>query len=116
MVTATELKAGLGDWLQTRLMPRLDDKRKLLIGTIYGLAAERIDAIIAEAAEIGAVKILAVVQPDGRIDIDRVFNAAMAQMQVQGKLKFSSWLLGSFAFDAEDLRELRQCIAGREAA
>ena len=116
MVTATELKAGLGDWLQTRLMPRLDGKRQFLLGTIYGVGAGKMDAIISAAAENGAVKALGIVQPDGRIDIDTLYNAALAQMQAQGKVTIDLPLLGTFAFDADDLRELRQCIAGRENA
>ena len=116
MITAAELKGGLGDWLQTRLMPRLDGKRQFLLGTIYGVGAGKMDAIISAAAENGAVKALGIIQPDGCIDIDTLYNAALAQMQAQGKLKIDLPLLGTFAFDADDLRELRQCIAGRENA
>ena len=115
MVTAMKLKAGIGDWLQTRLMPRLDGKRQFLLGTVYGVGAGKMDTIISAAAENGAVKALGIIQPDGRIDIDTLYNAALAQMQAQGKVKIDLPLLGSFAFDADDLRELRQCIAGREA-
>nr|DAH18737.1 MAG TPA: hypothetical protein [Caudoviricetes sp.] len=116
MITVAELKDGLGDWLQTRLMPRLDGKRQFLLGTIYGVGAGKMDTIISAAAENGAVKALGIVQPDGRIDIDTLYNAALAQMQAQGKVKIDLPLLGTFAFDADDLRELRQCIAGRENA
>ena len=85
MVTAMELKSGIGDWLQTRLMPRLDGKRQFLLGTVYGVGAGKMDAIISAAAENGAVKALGIIQPDGRIDIDTLYNAAMAQMQPRAR-------------------------------
>lgn len=114
MVNATQLKAGIGDYIQQRMMPRLDGKRQFLLGTLYGMCAGRMDAIFAQAAQNPTVRALGVVRDDGLIDIDAVYSAAHAQMQAQQKLRFVIPLMGEFTFDESDLRDLRECIAGRE--
>lgn len=112
MVTAEQLKNGIGTYLQSRLMPRLDGKRQFLLGMVYGLSANKMDELIAQGAQNPVVRALGVVQENGTIDIDALYNAALAQMQAQGKVPVEVPLLGTFAFDENDLRELRQMIGG----
>ena len=52
------------------------------------------------------------IDENGEIDIDALYSAALAQMQAQGKVSVDIPLLGTFAFDENDLRELRQMIGG----
>ena len=113
MITVNQLKGGLGDFLQTQLMPRLDGKRQFLLGTLYALSVNKMDALVAQLAQNDIARALGIVAPNGEIDIDVLYNAAYAQMQTQGKLKLDVPLLGSFAFDENDLRELRECIMRR---
>lgn len=112
MVTAEQLKNGIGTYLQSRLMPRLDGKRQFLLGMVYGLSANKMDELIAQGAQNPVVRALGVVQENGSIDIDALYNAALAQMQAQGKVPVEVPLIGTFAFDENDLRELRQMIGG----
>ncbi len=116
MVTSNQLKAGTGDFLQTQLMPRLDGKRQFLLGTLYALSVNKMDALISQLAQNDIARALGVVAPNGEIDIDALYNAAYVQMQTQGKLKLDVPLLGNFAFDENDLRELRDCIMRRSNA
>lgn len=112
MATTEQIKAGIGNYIQTRLMPRLDGKRQFLLGTVYGLCVNKMDTLIAHAAQNPTVRVLGVVQENGEIDIDALYSAALAQMQAQGKVSVDIPLLGAFAFDENDLRELRQMIGG----
>lgn len=112
MATTEQIKAGIGNYIQTRLMPRLDGKRQFLLGTVYGLCVNKMDTLIAHAAQNPTVRALGVVQENGEIDIDALYSAALAQMQAQGKVSVDISLLGTFAFDENDLRELRQMIGG----
>lgn len=114
MVTVEQIKAGLGDYLQTKMMPRLDSKRQFVMGMAYGLCMGRLDAVIAEAGESQIVKAMGLIDENGRVDIDVLYNAAIAQMQAQQRLQIDIPLMGSFAFDEADLRDLRECIARRE--
>ena len=113
MVTVEQIKAGLGDYLQAKIMPRLDNKRQFVLGMAYGLGAGRIDALIAEAWKNQIVKAMGLIDENGRVDIDALYNAAIAQMQAQQRLQVDIPLMGAFTFDEADLRELRECIARR---
>lgn len=113
MVTVEQIKAGLGDYLQTKMMPRLDSKRQFVMGMAYGLCMGRLDAVIAEAGKNQIVKAMGLIDESGRVDIDALYNAAIAQMQAQQRLQIDIPLMGAFTFDEADLRELRECIARR---
>lgn len=113
MVTVDQIKAGLGDYLQAKMMPRLDSKRQFVLGMAYGMGAGKIDALIAEAGKNQIVKAMGLIDENGRVDIDDLYNAAIAQMQVQQRLQIDIPLMGAFTFDEADLRELRECIARR---
>lgn len=113
MVTVEQIKAGLGDYLQAKIMPRLDNKRQFVLGMAYGMGASKIDALIAEAGKNQIVKAMGLIDENGRVDIDALYNAAIAQMQAQQQLQIDIPLMGAFTFDEADLRELRECIARR---
>lgn len=112
MITSEQLKTGIGNYLQKRLMPKLDGKRQFLVGTMYGLSAGKADALIAGATKHPIVRMLGVVHENGEIDIDALFEAAYAQMQAQQNLRLDIPLMGTFVFNADDLRELHQEIIG----
>ena len=113
MVTVEQIKAGIGDYLQAKIMPRLDSKRQFVLGMAYGMGAGKIDALIAEAGKNQIVKAMGLIDENGRVDIDALYNAAIAQMQAQQQLQIDIPLMGAFTFDEADLRELRECIARR---
>lgn len=113
MVTVEQIKAGIGDYLQAKIMPMLDSKRQFVLGMAYGMGAGTIDALIAEAGKNQIVKAMGLIDENGRVDIDALYNAAIEQMQVQQRLQIDIPLMGAFTFDEADLRELRECIARR---
>lgn len=55
---------------------------------------------------------LGIVRENGEIDVDALHSAACAQMQAQGKVTVEIPFMGTFTFDENDLRELRQMIGG----
>lgn len=110
MATTEQIKAGIGSYIQTRLMPRLDGKRQFLLGTVYGLCMTKADALIAQAAQNPMARTLGIVRENGEIDVDALHSAACAQMQAQEKLTVEIPFLGTFTFNENDLRELRQMI------
>lgn len=114
MITAEQLKAGIGSYLQTKMMPRLDSKRQFLLGTVYGLGAARMDALLSQAAKMPALRALGVMQENGEIDLSALYDAAQGQMQAQGKLTVEIPFMGTFSFDEGDLRDLYQAINGQE--
>lgn len=110
MMTCEQIKAGIGDWLSMKIMPRLDGKRQFVLGMAYALCAGKLDEIIAKN---DTVRALGIVDAQGCVDIDALYNAAFAQMQAQQRLEIDIPMIGAFAFDENDLRDLRESIARR---
>ena len=115
MITVNQLYAGIGEYMQSKLMPRMDRKRQFALGTVYALCAPRLNAIADAAAQSPAARALGIVHEDGSIEIDALYSAALTQMQTQHKLSIDIPLMGAFAFDESDLRDLRECIARKES-
>lgn len=113
MATAEQIRAGVGSYIERYIMPRLDSKRQFLVGMVYGVASGRVDALVQAACGSPALRALGIVRENGEIDLDALYNAALNQMQAQKKLEIDVPLLGEFAFDEGDLRELYNAIEGR---
>ena len=113
MATAEQIRAGVGSYIERHIMPRLDSKRQFLVGMAYGVASGRVDALVQAACGSAALRALGIAKENGEIDLDALYNAALNQMQAQKKLEIEVPLLGAFAFDEGDLRELYNAIEGR---
>lgn len=113
MANASQIKAGIGDYINQRMMAKLDSKRQFVLGIAYGLFVGRLDAILAVVQQNATARALGVVRENGEIDLDAIYNAAVAQMQQQGKLSFDIPLMGTFAFNVDDIRDIYNAIEGR---
>lgn len=109
MVEIAKIKAGVMDYATTHMMPKMDSKGQFVLGMTLGVLSGRIEAIVGKLADNELMKTLDVIQ-NGQLDYDALFNAAMAQMQRQGKLVWDVPMLGRLAFDEQDLRDLHQSI------
>lgn len=113
MANASQIKAGIGDYINQHMMQKLDSKRQFVLGMAYGLFAGRLDAILAVVQQNASARALGIVRENGEIDLDAIYNAALEQMQKQGKLSFDIPLMGTFAFNADDIRDIYNAIEGR---
>lgn len=110
MATTEQLRSGIGTYLQGHLMPKLDGTRQFLLGTVYGMAAGRMDDVLRQLGQHPAARALGAVKENGEVDLDAVYTAAYNQMKAQGKLRLNVPMIGEFVFDETDLQELYQCI------
>ena len=113
MANASQIKAGIGDYISQHMMAKLDNKRQFVLGMAYGLFAGRLDAILAAVQQNATARALGIVRENGEIDLDAIYNAALAQMQQQGNLSFDIPFMGTFAFNADDIRDIYNAIEGR---
>lgn len=113
MATANQIKTGIGSYLERHMMPKLDSKRQFVLGMAYGIGSGKLDALMQVVQKNDTLRTLGIVRDDGEIDIDVLYNAALGQMQAQKKLEIEIPLLGTFAFDEGDLRNLYDAIDGR---
>ncbi len=113
MANANQIKAGIGDYINQHMMQKLDSKRQFVLGIAYGMFAGRLDTILAAVQQNTTARALGIVCENGEIDLDAIYNAAIAQMQQQGKLSFDIPFMGTFAFNADDIRDIYNAIQGR---
>lgn len=116
MVTAKQVGAGIGDYLQKVVMPRMDNGRRVVIGTVYILLANRIDKIAEALSQSAMGKLLGVIDDDGQIDIDTLQPALTEQVRQQGKLELDIPYIGILGFGANDIDEVFRYIRNRGAA
>lgn len=109
MMEIARIKAGVMDYATTHMMPKMDSKGQFVLGLALGMVSSRIESIVGQLADNEMVKALGIIQ-NGQLDYDSLFNAAMAQMQRQGKLVWDVPLMGRLSFDEQDLRDLHQSI------
>lgn len=113
MANANQIKAGIGDYINQHMMQKLDSKRQFVLGIAYGMFAGRLDTILAAVQQNTTARALGIVCENGEIDLDAIYNAAIAQMQQQCKLSFDIPFMGTFAFNADDIRDIYNAIQGR---
>lgn len=111
MVNPTQIKNGIGAYLQNAIMPKLDSGRQFAVGMMYGIAGSKIEDIMRKIAEAPTVRMLGIVRENGDIDIDAIYEAATAQIRAQNKLTIDIPMIGKWTFDETDIRDLYQAIA-----
>ena len=74
---------------------------------------EKITARIAADAEAAnsAVRATGIITENGMVDIDTLYNAAMAQLRRQKTLPLDVPLIGRLTFDENDIAELYRTIS-----
>lgn len=105
------VKDGVIRYALEFIAPKMDSKGQFMLGAAAALLAGRAEGIVRQIAETPAVKMMGIIDGDS-IDVDALFDAMMAQMQRQDRLVLDVSLLGRMTFDAQDLRDLYQCIKG----
>lgn len=110
MVNLNQITAGLGDYIEAVMLPRMDSKRKFVTGIAYILIVSKMDQMISVISALPAIKMLGIIDPDGNVDIDSLYKAAKAQIERQGELEISIKMLGDFKFHAADIDELYRYI------
>ena len=116
MVTAKQVAAGIGDSIQKVGMPRMDKTRKIVIGTVYVLFANRVDVFSQTLAQSSTMKLLGVVSEDGEIDIDTLQPILSDQVRQNEKLELDIPFIGLLGFGPNDIDELFRYIRNRGAA
>lgn len=116
MVTAKQVAAGIGDYIQKVVMPRMDKTRKIVIGTVYVLFVSRVDVFSQALAQSNTMKLLGVVSDNGEIDIDTLQPILVEQVKQNEKLELDIPFIGMLGFGHNDIDELFRYIRNRGAA
>ena len=111
MVSVNKIRDGVIEYAHARVLPKLSPGKQFAAGTVLGIAAARVDAIANELAANSAVRATGIITENGMVDIDTLYNAAMAQLRRQKTLPLDVPLIGRLTFDENDIAELYRTIS-----
>lgn len=113
MVTINQVKTGLMKYIDTDMLPHLSGVKKVGLGVYAALAADNASRMVLQYKEHPAISVLDVVDKDGNIDIDKLYNAAVPMFSSGQKHSVNIPLVGEYVIDQNDIEKIYRYI--REA-
>lgn len=110
MVTMEKVKNGLIQYIQAELMPKLDGIKKIGLGLYAGMAADNAVKLATQYKDHPAVAVLEVVDKEGNVDIDKLYNSVIPMFQDGKKETIRLPLIGEFRIDRSDIDKLYNFI------
>lgn len=111
MIEMRRFKAGVLEYANREILPKMDPTRQFVAGVVLGLASNKMEAMLSKLAENELVKMLGIVEGD-QVDLDAIHNALQAQFAKQPVLPVDIPMMGRINFRAEDASTLFQIING----
>ncbi len=109
MVEYSKIKGGLMTYVDQHLMPKLDKQQQFLAGLAIGLYMPKADAMLDSLAQSEGVKALGLINGNS-VDLERIYEAAKAQIRKQNDLPLSFPLIGRVTIGEADIDELYRTI------
>lgn len=110
MVTLNQAKSGIMRYLDSEVLPHMSGPRKYGAAVYVALLMQGIEQRAGELAKMPAVKLLGVVDDDLRIDLDKLYAAAIEQIRYADRLEFDIPVAGRFSFCQADIDRLYEEI------
>lgn len=110
MVTSKQVVAGVLEYADRNIMPKLDGSKQFLAGMALGMVGGKAEALMASLSQQPMIAALGVVQQNGDLDLDALYAAAATQMDKQKNLSIDIPVIGRLTFDRGDLDELYRTI------
>lgn len=111
MNTVKQIEAGLAEFLDSELMPKLPDGgiQRVITGTAMGLLVKRSGNVIREYGEHPFVKMLGIVDDKGDWDLDTLKDEVKAQIPKSG-FDVEVPMVGTLTFKSDDIDKLYEYI------
>ena len=111
MVTYTQLINGLSRYIDAEIINKLTGNSKLLLGVGAGIALKKGENIYKALQENAIVKMLDLIDKDGNIDIDTVFEELRKQARKQA-IEIDIPIVGILKLNEEDIIKLQNFVKG----
>lgn len=112
MVTMQQVKNGLVKYIDTDVLPHLTGIKKLGLGVYTALAADNLAGVLERYKDHPAVSVLKIIDEEGKVDIDKLYQALVPQFSNGEKQSISIPLIGDMTVDRSDLEKLYRYIKG----
>lgn len=112
MVTMQQVKTGLVKYIDTDVLPHLTGVKRIGLGVYTALAANNLVGLMEKYREHPAVAVLDVIDADGNVDIDKLYQALDPMFANGERHTISIPLIGDMTVDRSDLEKLYRYIKG----
>ena len=111
MVTYTQLINGLSRYIDNEIINKLTGNSKLLLGIGSGIALKKGENIYKLLQENSIIKMLDLIDKDGNIDIETIFEELRKQARKQS-IEIDIPIIGILKLNEEDITKLQTFVKG----
>lgn len=105
MVTLEQVKAGLAKYIDKEMLPHLNGFAKIGLGAYSALAMSNLGAVLMKYKDAPAVSILGVIDEEGNVDIDKLYDAVIPVVANE-KLSFDIPVIGRYTINRMDIEKI----------
>lgn len=99
-------------YVDREMLPHLTGARKIGLGVYTALAADNVVSAAMKYKDHPAIAMLPVVDADGNVDIDKLYQAVYPMFSDGQKQAINIPLIGEYQIDRADVEKLYQYIRG----
>ena len=111
MVNIEQVKQGFARYIDAEFTNKMTGINRWLVGGIAGIAILRAENIYNHLKDMPFIKMLDVVDENGMIDIDIIYNAFLEQAR-RGEAVIDMPMVGQTKFNEHDIEMLYRYIVG----
>lgn len=111
MVSIEQVKQGFARYIDAEFTNKMTGINRWLVGGIAGIAILRAENIYNHLKDMPFIKMLDVVDENGMIDIDIIYNAFLEQAR-RGEAVIDMPMVGQTKFNEHDIEMLYRYIVG----
>lgn len=111
MVNIEQVKQGFARYIDAEFTNKMTGINRWLVGGIAGIAILRAENIYNHLKDMPFIKMLDVVDENGMIDIDIIYNAFLDQAR-RGEAVIDMPMVGQTKFNEHDIEMLYRYIVG----
>ena len=111
MVSIDQVKQGFAKYVDAEFTNKMTGINRWLVGGIAGIAILRAENIYNHLKDMPFIKMLDVVDENGMIDIDIIYNAFLDQAR-RGEAVIDMPMIGQTKFNEHDIEMLYRYIVG----
>ena len=110
MVSMNQIQAGVIRYIDTEILPHLTGAKRIGLGIYSALAAQNVAGMVMTYKDHPAVEVLSVVDENGNVDIDRLYQAAAPMFSNGERHTITIPLIGDMTVDKTDLEKLYRYV------
>jgi hypothetical protein len=104
---------GLSRWIGDNLYHRMNDVQEVLARVVIGRVLSNEEGIKAALVNNGIVRTFGIIDEDGMVDVDTLFNDIKREVERKGKITVNIPLVGKISLSPEDVDDMRGYICAR---